>query len=215
MVQKVTIHPSYRSVRTMPPRCRPCATNSIISLQFWRTYTGFLLSKESNTRCCSSRINLSIVKPLHISPSWCLCILQTGPCDQRPKISSEYQPREQGSWGQHGAHLGPVGPRWAPCWPYEPCYQGRCRLEGFGRCCFAYMYAAPTLWNPLPTPVKRASSTDTFKSSLKTYLFDVPHSAIHRLLYCMDILFVTLLSVFHLQAILSTVTSHHFLISAM
>ena len=28
------------------------------------------------------------------------------------------------SWGQHGAHLGPVGPRWAPCWPHEPCHQG-------------------------------------------------------------------------------------------
>ena len=28
------------------------------------------------------------------------------------------------SWGQHGAHLGPVGPRWAPCWPHEPCYLG-------------------------------------------------------------------------------------------
>ena len=27
-------------------------------------------------------------------------------------------------WGQHGAHLGPVGLRWAPCWPHEPCYQG-------------------------------------------------------------------------------------------
>ena len=26
--------------------------------------------------------------------------------------------------GQHGAHLGPVGPRWAPCWPHEPCYRG-------------------------------------------------------------------------------------------
>ena len=26
--------------------------------------------------------------------------------------------------GQHGAHLGPVGPRWAQCWPHEPCYQG-------------------------------------------------------------------------------------------
>ena len=26
--------------------------------------------------------------------------------------------------GQHGAHLGPVGPRWAPCWPHGPCYQG-------------------------------------------------------------------------------------------
>ena len=22
------------------------------------------------------------------------------------------------------AHLGPDGPRWAPCWPHEPCYQG-------------------------------------------------------------------------------------------
>ena len=30
----------------------------------------------------------------------------------------------QGSWGKHGAHLGPVGPRWAPCWPREPYYQG-------------------------------------------------------------------------------------------
>ena len=26
---------------------------------------------------------------------------------------------------QHGAHLGPVGPRWAPCWSHKPCYQGR------------------------------------------------------------------------------------------
>ena len=26
---------------------------------------------------------------------------------------------------QHGVHLGPVGPRRAPCWPYETCYQGR------------------------------------------------------------------------------------------
>ena len=33
-------------------------------------------------------------------------------------------PRQQSSWGQHGAHLGPVGPRWAPCWPHEPYYQG-------------------------------------------------------------------------------------------
>ena len=33
-------------------------------------------------------------------------------------------PWEQGFWGQHGAHLGPTGPRWAPCWPREPCYLG-------------------------------------------------------------------------------------------
>ena len=25
---------------------------------------------------------------------------------------------------QHGAHLGPTGPRWAPCWPHELCYLG-------------------------------------------------------------------------------------------
>ena len=24
----------------------------------------------------------------------------------------------------HGAHLGPVGPRWAPFWSHKPCYQG-------------------------------------------------------------------------------------------
>ena len=24
----------------------------------------------------------------------------------------------------YGAHLGPAGPRWAPCWPNEPCSQG-------------------------------------------------------------------------------------------
>ena len=38
-------------------------------------------------------------------------------------------PKWQISWGQHGAHLGPVGPRWAPCWPHEPCYQGMSRIK--------------------------------------------------------------------------------------
>ena len=30
------------------------------------------------------------------------------------------------SMGQHGAHLGPTGPRWAPClcWPHELCWVG-------------------------------------------------------------------------------------------
>ena len=26
--------------------------------------------------------------------------------------------------GRHGAHLGPVGPRWVPCWLHDPCSQG-------------------------------------------------------------------------------------------
>ena len=33
-------------------------------------------------------------------------------------------PYSEGSWGQHGAHMGPTGPRWAPCWPHEFCYLG-------------------------------------------------------------------------------------------
>ena len=28
----------------------------------------------------------------------------------------------------HGAHLGPTGPRWAPCWPHELCYLGSVTL---------------------------------------------------------------------------------------
>ena len=43
---------------------------------------------------------------------------------------TDYSPRLQGSWDQHGAHLGPVSPRWAPCWPHEPCYQGWCCFYG-------------------------------------------------------------------------------------
>ena len=35
-----------------------------------------------------------------------------------------WQPWQQGSWDQYGAHLGPTGPRWAPCWPHELCYLG-------------------------------------------------------------------------------------------
>ena len=34
-------------------------------------------------------------------------------------------PRYQGSWGQHGVHLGTSGRRWAPCWPHKLCYLGR------------------------------------------------------------------------------------------
>ena len=41
-------------------------------------------------------------------------------------------PSKQGSWGQHGAHLGPTGLRWAPRWAHQLCYLGEfdtaCRL---------------------------------------------------------------------------------------
>ena len=35
--------------------------------------------------------------------------------------------------GQHGAHLGPTGPRWSPCWPHELCYLGSQRNEPWHR----------------------------------------------------------------------------------
>ena len=42
---------------------------------------------------------------------------------------NNYQPREQDSWGQQGAHLGPVGPRWATSWAHEPYYQESARVN--------------------------------------------------------------------------------------
>ena len=35
----------------------------------------------------------------------------------------------------------------------------------------AFSYAAPTLWNSLPEPVKNAESLGVFKTALKTFLF--------------------------------------------
>ena len=51
---------------------------------------------------------------------WRLLHWGSGMIPQMPRK----QPWWQGSWGQHGAHLGPTGPRWAPCWPHELCSLG-------------------------------------------------------------------------------------------
>ena len=40
----------------------------------------------------------------------------------------------------HGAHLGPTGPRWAPCWPHELCYLGTDRFS------YPQDYASGTLY---------------------------------------------------------------------
>ena len=36
------------------------------------------------------------------------------------RVSRESNPHSK----VHGDHLGPTGPRWAPCWPHEPLYRG-------------------------------------------------------------------------------------------
>ena len=38
----------------------------------------------------------------------------------------------------HGAHLGPTGPRWAPCWPHELCYLGWDRW---------FYHKGPVMWS--------------------------------------------------------------------
>ena len=43
--------------------------------------------------------------------------LRTFPCLLQTKIEPDSK--------VHGAHLGPTGPRWAPCWPQELCSLGR------------------------------------------------------------------------------------------
>ena len=35
--------------------------------------------------------------------------------------------------GQHGVNLGPVGPRRAPCWPHELCYQGSPQIVSYSK----------------------------------------------------------------------------------
>ena len=51
------------------------------------------------------------------------------------------------SWGQLGAHLGPIGPRWTPCWPHEPCYQGMFEEVGMT----PVWHYLPARWNFVPS----------------------------------------------------------------
>ena len=44
-----------------------------------------------------------------------------------------------------GAHLGPTEPRWAPCWPHEPCYLG-----SYGTFVHSSVVFVP--WGPILSP---------------------------------------------------------------
>ena len=49
-------------------------------------------------------------------------------------------PWQQGSWGQHGAHLGPTGPRWASCWPHELFYLGIFKFDSLAPARFEFNF---------------------------------------------------------------------------
>ena len=195
MVQKVTIYPSCSSARTMLPGCCPCAANSIISLQGWGAVSDlsliFDLSQKFKHVLCGVKSKLKLSQKQHLTPV--LKDLHWLPVEQR----MEYKVLLLTYKALHGkapAYISQLLSLYTPTRPLRSENKNllrvpRCRLEGFDRRCFAY--AAPSLWNPLPTPVKRASPIDTFKSSLKTYLFNVTYPSIHWILYCMSILFVT------------------------
>ena len=61
-------------------------------------------------------------------------------CIARQKICIEGIPRSQNSWGQHGAHLGAAGSKWAPCLPHEPCYQGNYAITPHRILCKTSLY---------------------------------------------------------------------------
>ena len=82
---------------------------------------------EFNCDMCCFEWNLQKCSPLQAThlTSFTMLIITTSYILllQHGDMMHREQPRLQSSWGQHGAHLGPVCPRWAPWWPQEPCYQ--------------------------------------------------------------------------------------------
>ena len=81
-------------------------------------------------------LSIPIACPCHlIIMIRCLLITQRTQTRSRP-YWWPCNPWEQGSWGQHGTHLGPTGPRWATCWSHEPCYLG-CEVTPWKPVCIA------------------------------------------------------------------------------
>ena len=64
----------------------------------------------------------------------------------------------------HGAHLGPTGPRWAPCWSYELCYLGTY---------WTSQSIIPQYSQKKPHSLPRRASYGVFFVSSKPDLFDL------------------------------------------
>ena len=95
---------------------RPVATQheGMLATNYFRCSTGISVCFFSTVcrRWSRFRWTSSTLLTGHEWYEWCMV---------RP---AAYPPWQQGSLGHHGAHLGPTGSRWAPCWPHELCYLG-------------------------------------------------------------------------------------------
>ena len=69
----------------------------------------------------------------------------------------------------HGAHLGPTGPRWAPCWPHELCYLGHCHPERIHYHCVICVFVPHTVFS-FPSSSSHAFSNLKKKNRLDTYV---------------------------------------------
>ena len=69
-----------------------------------------------------SILHIAIIDAAH-RYEWCMQVSPWGP-SKRHKVHACAILIAR-FMGQHLAHLGPTGPRLAPCWPHEPCYLGR------------------------------------------------------------------------------------------
>ena len=70
--------------------------------------------------------NKSATFKWYIVRKWWLSASQSLPTHTYDLLTAMYEryPQTAKFVGPTWAHLGPVGPRLAPCWPYEPCYPG-------------------------------------------------------------------------------------------
>ena len=100
-----------------------------------------------------------------------------------------YDPRWQSSWGQQGAHLGPVGPRWAPCWSHEPCYQG-CELPDMEMSKISLCNANVCISSSSASSFSSSSLTENVLSYWKVRSL---YRYIHRLFVCSSTTFHALI----------------------
>ena len=90
-----------------------------MALLYWNE-SQVAFDKDYDTEHCNQHCFLSVCLLLH-----CFRPVCNGVPDLLCYVIASLIARFIGpTWGPYGAHLGPTGPRWAPCWPHELWYLG-------------------------------------------------------------------------------------------